>query len=377
MSPSGTRKARRIALLGFGNFERSALVSYLRLSRSREPAFEETTSLGKADYLIADADHAGTVDAVLVADRVADTVFIGSLAPDGALAWMMRPIDPLQVFREIGATIALRQTQAQASQVAPRASGARSVPMTVVADTPAADLGPTSLSTASLDAPASDTSVSLDAPTAPAADAAPDLPTTPAVPTANAEPAALNATITSAPRAEERARAQKGRGRPRRADDVAEPVSALLVDDSEVGLHSLERQLQDLGLRTETAADSQHALELMARQHFDVIFLDVDLGQNSELDGLALCQRIKGQHRRSVAGDGPAVVMVSTHAATTDRVRGSFAGCDAYLSKPIDDDALRRSLRTLGMRFAAPVDSGFGSSRPGGLSGLPPPLDRS
>jgi len=116
---------------------------------------------------------------------------------------------------------------------------------------------------------------------------------------------------------------------------------------------------------------------LLVRQHFDVVFLDVDLGQNSELDGLALCQRIKGQQRRSVAGDAPAVVMVSAHAATTDRVRGSFAGCDAYLGKPIEDDALRRSLRALGMRLAAPAESGFGSSRPGGLSGLPPPHDRS
>ena len=76
--------AQRVALLGFGDFERSALVSYLRLSSSRVPAYQEAPSLASADFVIADADHAGTLDAVLGADRVADTVFIGSLAPDGA-----------------------------------------------------------------------------------------------------------------------------------------------------------------------------------------------------------------------------------------------------------------------------------------------------
>src|SRR6187402_778087 len=114
MSPPPGPPAQRVALLGFGDFERSALVSYLRLSGSRVPAYQEAPSLAAADYVIADADHAGTLDAVLGADRVADTVFIGSLAPDGALAWMMRPIDPLQVFRELDATVTLRMSQAQA-----------------------------------------------------------------------------------------------------------------------------------------------------------------------------------------------------------------------------------------------------------------------
>ena len=78
-------------------------------------------ALASADYVIADADHAGTLDTVLGADRVADTVFIGSLAPDGALAWMMRPIDPLQVIREIDAAVALRQAQAQDDMAPPAA----------------------------------------------------------------------------------------------------------------------------------------------------------------------------------------------------------------------------------------------------------------
>jgi len=312
MSVAPSPAAQRVALLGFGDFERSALVSYLRLSQSRVPAYQETSLLSSADYVIADADHAGTLDAVIGADRVADTVFIGSLAPDGALAWMMRPIDPLQVFRELDATVTLRLSQAQSASADSRPP-------------------PTA---------------SLTAPTL----------------TAAVTPTAV------APSAE--------RGPPRRAGDVSAPTSALLVDDSEVALRFLERQLQALGLRTETASHSQRALQLLARRQYDVVFLDVELGPNSELDGLTLCQRVKRQHRQSGGREAPRVVMVSAHASTTDRVRGSFAGCDAYLAKPLEDEALRRSLRALGLRLSTANESGS-NSRPGNLLSRPLPLNGS
>jgi len=318
MSSAPALAPQRVALLGFGDFERSALVSYLRLSASRVPAYQEAASVAEADYLIVDADHSGTLDTVLGADRVADTVFIGSLAPDGALAWMMRPIDPLQVFRELDATVLLRQSRAQASRPAkPRAADVAS------ARPPAA---------------------------------APHASPQPGPPAAAARPAARGAS-------------------PRRADDVAAPTAALLVDDSEVALRFLERQLQALGLRTDTAMTSKRALELLAEQSYDAVFLDVDLGPHSELDGLGLCQYIKREHKPRAAAKAPVVVMVSAHNAPTDRVRGSFAGCDAYLAKPLDDDALRRSLRALGLRLAAPVDSGHTSSGPGNLLSRPMPLD--
>lgn len=304
MNPSSA-SALRVALLGFGDFERSALVSYLRLSGMRVPAYEETDSLADADFLVADADHVGTLDTVLGADRAADTVFVGALAPEGALAWMMRPIDPLQVFREIDAAVALRKSQTRT---------------------------------------------------------APEVVTISAAPVAEAPPANKPAPV--------------ARGA-RRAGDLSAPIAALLVDDSEIALRFLERQLQAMGLRTETAADSQRALELLAQQRFDVVFLDVDLGPHSEVDGLTLCQRIKRQPPRAPSGSAPVVVMVSAHTSTTDRVRGSFAGCDVYMAKPLDEETLRRSLRTLGLRVPASPDASHGNSRPGALNTLPLPLNPS
>lgn len=275
MSGGGPGAAHRVMLLGFGEFERHALASYLRLAGSRALAYTQVESIGEADFVIADADHPGAIDAVLAADRVRDTVFIGALAPDGALAWAMRPIDPLQVFRDLDATVALRR----ANQPAARAPSAAPAP--------------------------------ADAPP-PAAPGAADAPM-------------------------------------RRASDVTPTASALVVDDSELAQRYLQRQLDALGVRCECVAASQQAEKLLASQRFDIVFLDVDLGPMSDMDGLTLCRHIKEIHRTPGKGLAPKVVIVSAHAGATDRVRGTFAGCDAYVAKPLDDEALQRQLRLLGI----------------------------
>src|SRR4051794_24442033 len=109
-SASGPRF--RVALQGLSAFERSAMVSYFRLSADRFPAYEQADSALDADFVVADADHPGVVDQIVAGGRAADTVFIGAQAPDGALAWMMRPIDPMHVLRELDATVVLREPAA-------------------------------------------------------------------------------------------------------------------------------------------------------------------------------------------------------------------------------------------------------------------------
>jgi DNA-binding response OmpR family regulator len=127
------------------------------------------------------------------------------------------------------------------------------------------------------------------------------------------------------------------------------PPRALLVDDSEIALRFLETRLQRWGLQIDTAADSSAALDLLARHNYVLVFLDVELGENSELDGLALCQQIK----QSAAAVDAAVVLVSAHHSELDRVRGSLAGCDAYLGKPLDEIELRRVLMRQGLKAPA------------------------
>jgi CheY-like chemotaxis protein len=114
MSPAASPTPRlRVALLGFSDFERAALASYFRLAGDRFPAYEQTDTLADARFIVADADHPGAVQQVEDAARVRDTVFIGGQAPEGALAWRLRPIDPLQVLRELDAHVALLRLAAR------------------------------------------------------------------------------------------------------------------------------------------------------------------------------------------------------------------------------------------------------------------------
>lgn len=273
-APAAVPAAVRVALLGFSHFERAALSSCLRLAGGRVPRYEQVIDPAQAELLVADGDHAPSLQLVLVTERLADTVFIGAQPPEDARAWMARPIDPLHVMRELDAMVAQRATTQGAATLLPAP-------------------GPTA---------------------APAA-AAPE----------------------------------SARG------PAAKPVRhALLVDDSAIAALFLQKCLQAFGLHITTAAHSSRATLLMSQQRFDFIFLDVELGDDSPLDGLTLCQQIR---RRAVpAGEPPpVVVMVTAHQRELDRVRGTLAGCDAYLAKPVKQAELDQLMRRHGVEPAPPA----------------------
>jgi CheY-like chemotaxis protein len=119
--------------------------------------------------------------------------------------------------------------------------------------------------------------------------------------------------------------------------------TALLVDDSEIALRYLETQLQPYGFICDRALSSQHAGDLLARRSYDFVFLDVDLGPNSERDGLGLCQQIK--RSPDFGAITTTAVLVSAHTRALDRVRATLAGCDAFLAKPVDEAELRRLMQ--------------------------------
>ena len=268
----------RVALHGFSDFEQRALGSFFRLAAPPALRLELVPDIASAQFVVADADHPGTIEVLLVAARVADTVFIGAHAPQGAAARLQRPIDALHLLREIEALAAQR--------VAPPAE--------------AAD-------------PQRPEPAAAAVPRVASSDVAPRV-----APAATPQPA------------------------PRRR---APSFSALLVDDSAIALRSLQVRLQrmGLGMDCDLAPGSARALELLAQRAYGFVFIDVELGEGSALDGLALCQHIKRQHRH-VGGRSPVLVLVSAHHSEVDRARGAFAGCDHYLAKPAEDEALRQLL---------------------------------
>lgn len=122
----------------------------------------------------------------------------------------------------------------------------------------------------------------------------------------------------------------------------AQPVSAesrfddiLVVDDSDVALKFMKNRLHRFGFRAELVSNGEDALVRMAQQDFKFVFLDVMM---QGMDGYQTCRAIK-QHDHGKAKP-PVVVMLTSRGCTIDKIRGTLAGCDAYLTKPLNEAEL-------------------------------------
>lgn len=119
--------------------------------------------------------------------------------------------------------------------------------------------------------------------------------------------------------------------------------AVLVVDGSAIARRFLMQRLDSLGYHAHGADSGEQALVMSLQQTFAIVFLEFELGPKHSIDGLGLCQAIK-QKTDHPRGLEPAVVMVTGRAGSSDRVRGSLAGCDAYVTKPLAEATLIAAL---------------------------------
>jgi CheY-like chemotaxis protein len=312
-SPVAPAEIFTVAFEGFSDFERTAIASFFRLTESRTRAYRQSEDHVNSDFLVADADHAAALDAVLRGRRIRETVFVGARVPHAALAWLPRPIDPMQIVRELDSLVELRRAPQQTDFDFPSVPGTDSAGMAL--QLPEVDTSFYNTEAAALSPP------ELDEPRpAPRAEShAPAL-----APTAPLEPA------------------------PSTRGDA--PREVLVVEDSAIARKFLARRLQLMGYRVHTAASGEEALSQIAQHSFAIVFLDVVLGPPGSIDGLQLCQTLRKKAANPL-GERSAVVMVTGLAGPTDRVRGSLAGCHAYLTKPLIESDFIAALRQVDPHF--------------------------
>ncbi|MFO6424464.1 response regulator [Motilimonas sp. KMU-193] len=126
-----------------------------------------------------------------------------------------------------------------------------------------------------------------------------------------------------------------------RSDDKALPVKTgllqgkvLLAEDNIINQQVARELIKALGIDITIAANGLEAVELVNRQSFDLIFMDI---QMPEMDGYQATQQIRQHH------DLPIIAMTA-HALAGDKEKCLQQGMDDYISKPIDPDELRRLL---------------------------------
>jgi signal transduction histidine kinase/CheY-like chemotaxis protein len=111
-------------------------------------------------------------------------------------------------------------------------------------------------------------------------------------------------------------------------------LRVLLAEDNAVNQKVARALLEHAGCRVEVAADGQLAVEMQRRGAYDLILMDC---QMPELDGFDATRAIRAQEP---PGCRVPIIALTANALDTDRARCLEAGMDAYLSKPVEREAL-------------------------------------
>jgi two-component system response regulator MprA len=125
------------------------------------------------------------------------------------------------------------------------------------------------------------------------------------------------------------------------------PYRVLVVDDDPSIRDAVGRALRLDAYDVDLTSDGLEALRSLDAVDHDLVVLDIGLPQ---VDGLALCRRLRAEGRRTP------ILMLTARDAVTDRVAGLDAGADDYLVKPFALDELLARVRAL-IRRAEPGDS--------------------
>lgn len=111
--------------------------------------------------------------------------------------------------------------------------------------------------------------------------------------------------------------------------------TVLVVEDFEDNRFMMRRLLEMSGYRVVEAVNGNQAVELAEAESPDIILMDLSLPM---LDGLAATRRIR--ERNGDRSTRVPIVAVSAHDSADFHAEALAAGCNEYVTKPIDFDQL-------------------------------------
>ncbi len=134
------------------------------------------------------------------------------------------------------------------------------------------------------------------------------------------------------------------------------PLRILLAEDDAVSQLVAKGLMEWLGHAVAVAGNGREALEMLARERFDLVVMDVRM---PELDGATATRIIRNQPPPGVDPRVP-IVALTAFASVEDRARIMTSGMDEFLTKPVHPDELRAAIERLcrkGPRTQPPADS--------------------
>jgi two-component system, cell cycle response regulator DivK len=119
---------------------------------------------------------------------------------------------------------------------------------------------------------------------------------------------------------------------------AGEPI--LIVDDNAVNLKLMRVLLAGEGYTVRTASDAEDALAVLKEFRPRLILMDLQL---PGMDGLELTRRLK----HDPAHADIIVVALTAYAMKGDEGKALEAGCDGYITKPVDTRTLAATMAAL------------------------------
>jgi len=132
-----------------------------------------------------------------------------------------------------------------------------------------------------------------------------------------------------------------------RAQTAAQPLQLsdslsrgriLLAEDNDINRRVMERQLALLGLQCDMAENGREALERWRTGHYALLLTDLHM---PEMDGYELSERIRSAEP---PGQRIPIIAVTANALRGEDRRCFDAGMDAFITKPVQVEVLRRAL---------------------------------
>jgi two-component system cell cycle response regulator DivK len=112
----------------------------------------------------------------------------------------------------------------------------------------------------------------------------------------------------------------------------------LIVDDNAVNLKLVKVLLVKEGYQVQTAVDAEEALKSVQASKPRLILMDIQL---PGMDGLELTRRLKADPSTKDI----VIFALTAYAMKGDDEKAQAAGCDGYITKPIDTQALPKLIR--------------------------------
>ena len=128
---------------------------------------------------------------------------------------------------------------------------------------------------------------------------------------------------------------------------MTENVKILYVEDNPENRLLVRRILMAEDFEVIEAGDAYQAMKILETNQPDLILMDINL---PEVDGYTLTARMKENPKLSQVP----IIALTANVMKGDRERILDSGCDGYIQKPIDVDALPNQIRS----FLGDVDRG-------------------